>query len=66
MTKKKTYTKKEQILFYSKRFLKAFVPLALVIISLSNLEPKSFVIMFVAPLLMTLEKWMRVQGWYKL
>jgi len=60
------YTKKETIMFYGKRFLKTFVPLALVIIPSLGFNAETFAIAVIVPVLTTLDKWMREQGWYTL
>lgn len=66
MAKKKKYTPAEQALFYSKRFLKVFVPLALVMLPTMGFSPESFAINVAVPTLTTLDKYMRNQGWYKI
>ena len=61
----KDYKKKENILFYTKRFLKTFVPAALVLIPTLGFAPESFVIAVAVPALNTFDKWARENKWYK-
>lgn len=62
----KEYTLREEIVFYGKRFLKVFVPAALILIPSMGFGPETFVMVTLIPLLTTFEKWMRNQGWYDL
>ena len=60
----KEYTTKENVIYYVKRFLKVFVPTALVVIPTLGTSPEGFLVATLIPLLTTLDKFMREQNWY--
>ena len=61
----KEYTTKQNLWYYTKRFLKTFIPAALVLIPTLGLAPESFIIAVAVPAITTFDKWAREENWYK-